>query len=104
MDARRPPKRIFHTHLLDKIAQFTIDLGSATQITGLPVPPGPKSRPMPANHSLRADNGDRTCNSRKEPEQPSEQGPIAARYFWSLRGLPPQNIQLMAKNDNLSLQ
>jgi hypothetical protein len=54
MDARRPPKRIFHTHLPDKIAQFTIDLGSATQITGLPAPPGPKSRPMPANHSLRA--------------------------------------------------
>src|ERR1022692_4450498 len=79
MDARRSPKRVFFTHAPDEIAQFAINPGPAARITGLPAPPSSKASPMPANYGLRPDNGDRICDTRKEPVQPDEQGPVATR-------------------------
>ena len=67
MDTWRTPERVFSTHPMDEIPQFAINLWPAAPITGLPTPPGPKPRPVPANYGLRPDNGDRTCDTRKEP-------------------------------------
>jgi hypothetical protein len=38
---------------------------------------GPKPRPVPTNHGLRTDDGNRTCDARVKPVQPNEQRPIA---------------------------
>ena len=57
---------------MNEVPQFAIDLGPAAPITGLPAPPGPEARPMPANHGLGADDGDGTCDTREQPIQPDE--------------------------------
>ena len=79
MDTRRTPKRVLFTHTLNKIPQFAIDFGPGALIAGLPAPPGPKIQPVRANYGLRMDDRDRICNTRKEPVQPDEQDPVAAR-------------------------
>jgi hypothetical protein len=57
---------------MNKVPKFAIDLGPAALIAGLAAPLSPKSSPMPANNSFRADNGDGTCDTREQPVQPDE--------------------------------
>ena len=59
---------------------------------------------MPTDNSLRADDRDGICDTGEEPANPDEHSPIAAKQMWSGRSLPLQNVQLMAKDNDLGLQ
>ena len=47
---------------------------------------------------------DRIRKARKQPIEPNEDRPIAARNPWALWSVPSQDVQLMAQNDDFCLQ
>jgi hypothetical protein len=76
MDAWRAPQSILFTHAPYEIAKLAIDQRPATQIAGLPAPPGPKTRTMPPNECLRPDDSNGISDAREQAVEPDKQRAI----------------------------
>ena len=72
MNTRRAPERVLHTQPADQAAHLNRNSGPAAARTRLPSPIKPKTRPMPAQHSVRLDDRDGAPQRRKKPPQPDK--------------------------------
>src|ERR1039458_4653217 len=104
MDARRTPKRIVAAHLADQIAQFGIDRGAPASVPGFPAPPRTPTRAMPLDDRPRLNDDERIQKAGTEPVKPGKQRPITAEKPYPLRSFAAQDIQLMAEDENLSVE
>jgi hypothetical protein len=104
MDARRAPQRVLHTHPPDQVPDLNRYLRPAAARTRLPSPIEPKTKPMPAQHSVRLDNHDGIPQRRKQPAQPNKEQSVSCRQPGP-RGSPSsKHVQLMSQQGDLGFQ
>ena len=72
MDAGRAPERVGQAHVPDQPTDLQRDARSPAAPSGFPTPERSKSSPVPTNHGLRPDDGQRVYNARSEAIQPNE--------------------------------
>jgi len=80
-----------------------IDATSATAPVappGFPTPERSKPSPVPTNHGLRPDDGQRVYNARSEAIQPNQHQSVESAENKSLPGFAPQYIDLLSENQD----
>src|SRR5262245_42846874 len=104
MDPRRAPQPVGPAHLSDQVTDLSGDRWAAASEPELPLPEGPETPPMPANHRLRADDRDGVHHARAEAIELDKVQPISIRQPQAPRCTPPQYVHLMAENQILSFE
>jgi hypothetical protein len=71
-----PHKGFSFAHPSDEVADLAVDPRAATTLARFPAPISPKAAPMPPDHGLGLDHGDRIQNRGEASVQPDEDQPI----------------------------
>ena len=95
VDAGRAPERVGQAHVPDQPTELKRDARSPATPPGFPTPERSKSSPMPTNHGLRPDDGQRIQNTGSEAIQPNEHQSVECPENRSLRGIAPQHTDLL---------
>src|SRR5882757_6723047 len=104
VDARRAPERVGQAHFPDQPTDLQRDARSPAAPSGFPTPEQSKSSPVPTNHGLRPDDGQRVYNARSEAIQPNEHQSVEGPENKSLRGIAPQHIDLLPESHDFRLK
>jgi len=104
VDSRRTPQPVGPAHFPDQVADLSGDHRAASSGPGLPTPEGSEPAPMPADQRLRSDNRNGNNCGGAKPIEPDEQKPIRVGQPHAPRHFAPQDVQLMAQQQDLDLK
>jgi hypothetical protein len=104
MDPRSAPKRVGEAHIPDQLTNFERDLRSAAARARLPAPEPAKPGPMPADDRLRLDDHRGVQNAGCKPIEARKNEPIKIAENKPLWRFSLQNIELVAKRQDLRFE
>ena len=104
MDSRRSPQRVGDAYLADQPANFQRYSWSTAAVPRFPAPIQSETGTMPTDHGVRLHNRQRLDGIRRQTIQPNKDQAIHGIEGQSLRKVPPLDVKLMTKDQDLSFQ
>ena len=104
MDPWRAPERVGDADVSDQLPDVHRHFRTTTTPTRPPSPIQAKTSAVPTNHGFRPNNCQDAQHIRSQAIEPSKYHPVDAAEGRPLRRLAPQDIQLVAKCQDLDFQ
>ena len=104
MDPGSSPQRVGQAHVADQLADFELNLRSATTGSRLPSPERTKTSAMPTDNRLRLHDHQGINNARRNPIEAGKNQTVKIAENKPLCEFSPQHMELVVQRQDLRLE